>query len=83
MNNIFVYEAENMKDVYGYVKDNNVGNLPNNINGKNINWKFWRTLHIEENEPPRLGLNTKEMLDAINNNGFYLNSISIDIQISE
>lgn len=54
-----------------------------NINGKNINWTYWRTLHINENEPPRIGLDTKEMLESINNNGFYVNSISIDVQIPQ
>lgn len=83
MEEIFVFEASNVKDLYGYTKENNIELLPQKINDKNINWAYWRTLHINENEPPRIGLDTKEMLESINTNGFYVNSISIDVQISQ
>ena len=83
MEKIYVFEVKNRNGIYGYTRQEDGGNLPKKLNNQSVIWKSFRTLEIEENEPPRIGLNTKEMLEHINNEGFYINKITIDIQISE
>ena len=82
MERIFVFEAVNGKNIYGYTREENGENLPKSLNGRSINWKAFRTLEVENIEQPRIGLNTKEMIDSINNQGFYINQISINTEIS-
>ena len=83
MEKIYVFEASNQNGIYGYTRQEDGSNLPVNYQNRSITWNASKVLEVEENEPPRIGLNTKEMLEHINNEGFYINKITIDIQISE
>lgn len=80
---IFVFESKDLYGVYGYILKNDINLLPKNFNGHNVEWVYFKTLQVEDNEPPRLCLNTKEMFNEINKNGYYINIIKLDSQISE
>lgn len=82
MERIFVFEAVNKNGIYGYTRQDDGKNLPLVINNQSITWKAFRILDIQENEPPRIGLNKDEMIESINNNGFYINQIIINTDIS-
>lgn len=83
MEKIYVFEVKNRNGIYGYTRQEDGGNLPKKLNNQSVIWKSFRTLEIEENEPPRLGLNTEEMLEHINNEGFYINTIFNNSKISQ
>ena len=60
-------------EVFGFTKDQSGSILPKSLGL----WKYFKHLDVSNAEISRIGVNTDEMLSAIDKDGYYITSVAI------
>lgn len=75
---VHIFECSSKRSVFGATLEADGGNLPQN-SCEGGSWQLFKIIEVSENDPPRIGLDTKAMLKCLREGAPYLFSSKVGV----
>lgn len=70
-----VHVFSNKDNLYGFSIDRTGNNLPH----QDSKWKYFKTITPEAGEPPRIALETDDLLKALDEKGYFVSRVIVKV----